>query len=999
MTASDDRTVPPFAGARLAVGGDRPFLLETDDVWLVAAGSVDVFAVRLGERGPVGPRMHLVRVVEGRAMFGSARTAGDRRSQIVGGGDPDGSADGAGGEALRGIDAWGLLAVGTSGGEVVRVSRAELEAGDPRTGAAAVLVAQWVDSLYAAMARDKLPAISIDLPLGGAREVGQGQSIRVREELAWVTHVEGFSRLMGSPGLELGSDLVPVSRRAWFAAGAPSRLVIVDTRAIESVPEMWRGLDRLRDLVSRFVEVSTRDADAATHERMRQRGAFQQALLRETCEHLAQTMDGAPRTAPGPEPGRAITADALEDPLLTSCRMVGRALGLAIKPDPRTDDAASPRDPLAGILHASRVRSRRVALRGSWWTEDSGPLLAFRAPDRQPVALLRDGASAYRLHDPSDRSATRVDQTVAEQLEPFAHSFYRPFPDAALRLRDVLRFGLRGGRRDIVVVAAMIVCAALAGMVPAIATGVLFNTVIPGAQRSELLQMTGVLLACAGVNALFAVAQSVALLRIETRASAALQAAVWDRLLFLPLPFFRGYTSGDLASRAMAVDAIRQVASGSTVTALVGGVIAMGNFALMFWYSAAMARWATLVLGVVLLVSLAGSWLQLRPQRAIATSESKLLGLVLQLLTSISKLRVAAAEVSAFALWVRQFSVQRRLQYRARVVSSWLAAFHAAVPVLSSLIIFALALPLVTETRELQTGDFMAFLTAFTACSAGILASMPALVSILNTLPLYEQATPILKTLPEVVAGKSDPGPLIGDIEIQHATFRYQADGPLILRDVSVRIQAGEFVAFVGPSGSGKSTLLRLLLGFEALEGGAIFFDGQELGGLDVQAVRRQMGVVLQSGRLMSGDIYTNIVGASSATLADAWTAARMAGLAEEIAAMPMGMHTVISEGGGTLSGGQRQRLLIARAIVARPRIVLFDEATSALDNRTQAIVSASLESLQATRIVVAHRLSTIVNAHRIFVMERGQLVQTGTFAELMAEKGPFAELAKRQIA
>ena len=998
----------------------RPFLLEAEDVWLVASGSVDVFAVRLDggppagsaglldgrgapstgstadergglingpdvpstgsaadgrsglldERRPVGPRMHLVRVIAGRALFGHTRTTGDH---------------------------WGLLAVGTSGSEVVRTSRSALENGDPRNGAAAVRLAQWIDSLYAAMARDKLPALSIDLPLGGEREVGQGQSLRVREELAWVTHVEGYSRLMGSPGLELGSELLPVSRRVWFEAGAPSRLAVVDTPAIASVPELWRGLDRLHDLVRRFVELSTRDADAATRERMRRRGAFQQSLLRETCERLASTMDGdAPAT---PEPGRAITADALEDPLLASCRRVGRALGLAIKPDPRPQDAAPSRDPLAGILRASRVRSRRVALRGRWWTEDSGALLAFRAPDHQPVALLPDAASTYRLHDPSDRSTRRVDQSLADSLEPFAYSFYRPFPDAALRMRDLLRFALHGGRRDLVVIAAMIVCAALVGMVPAIATGVLFNTVIPGAQRSELLQMTVILLACAGVNALFTVAQSVALLRIETRASASLQAAVWDRLLRLPLPFFRAYTSGDLASRAMAVDTIRQAVSGSTVTALVGGVIAMGNFGLMFWYSATMARWATLILGVVLLLSLIGSWLQLRPQRAIVASQSKLLGLVLQLLSSISKLRVAAAEVPAFALWVRQFSVQRRLAYWARVVSSWMAAFYAAVPVLSSVVIFVVALPLVTETHELQTGDFMAFLAAFTACSGGILASTPALVSILNTLPLYEQATPILTTLPEVVAGKTEPGPLLGDIEIQHATFRYQADGPLILRDVSVRIPAGELVAFVGPSGSGKSTLLRLLLGFEALEGGAIFFDGQELGGLDVQAVRRQMGVVLQSGRLMSGDLYTNIVGASAASLEEAWTAARMAGLAEEIEAMPMGMHTVISDGGGTLSGGQRQRLLIARAIVARPRILLFDEATSALDNRTQAIVSASLERLQATRIVVAHRLSTIVNAHRIFVMERGQLVQTGTYAELMAQPGPFAELAKRQIA
>ncbi|HET9626833.1 MAG TPA: NHLP bacteriocin export ABC transporter permease/ATPase subunit [Kofleriaceae bacterium] len=961
--------LPLQAGERLAVGGARPFLLATDDVWLVAAGAVDVFAVRIHDGRPVGPRVHLVRVTEGRAMFGRAPADGDR---------------------------FGLLAVGTSGGEVIRVGRDAL--GDPRTGAGPALLAPWVDALYAAMARDRLPAISLELALGGEREVGQGQSLRVREELAWVSHAEGYARLMGTAGLELGSALLPVSRRAWFEAGAPSRIAVIDTPAIESGPALWRGLDRLHDLVSRFVELSTRDADAATRERMRQRGAFQQSLLRETCERLASTMDGAARAAAVAEPGPAITTSALEDPLLASCRMVGRALGLPIKRDPRPTDAGPVRDPLAGILRASRIRSRRVALRGAWWSDDNGPLLAFRAPDHKPVALLRDGAT-YRVHDPADRSVTRIDPAVAESLEPFAFSFYRPFPDAALRMRDVLRFGLRGGRRDLIVVAAMIVCAAIVGMVPAIATGVLFNTVIPGAQRSELLQLTVILLACAGVNALFTVAQSVALLRLETRASASLQAAVWDRLLVLPLPFFRSYTSGDLASRAMAVDAIRQVASGSTVTALVGGVIAMGNFVIMFGYSAEMARWATVILGVVLLLSLAGSWLQFRPQRAIAASQSKLLGLVLQLLTSIAKLRVAAAEVPAFALWVRQFSVQRRLEYQARVVSGWMSAFYAAVPVLSSAVIFVLALPLVTERHELQTGDFMAFLAAFTACSGGILAATPAVISILNTLPLYEQAAPILQTLPEVVAGKSDPGPLIGDIEIQHATFRYQADGPLILRDVSVRIGAGEFVAFVGASGSGKSTLLRLLLGFEALEGGAIFFDGQELGGLDVQAVRRQMGVVLQSGRLMSGDIYTNIVGASAGSLDDAWAAARMAGLAEEIEAMPMGMHTVISEGGGTLSGGQRQRLLIARAIVARPRILLFDEATSALDNRTQAIVSASLESLQATRIVVAHRLSTIVNAHRIFVMDRGQLVQTGSYAELMAQPGPFAELAKRQIA
>jgi ABC-type bacteriocin/lantibiotic exporter with double-glycine peptidase domain len=228
--------------------------------------------------------------------------------------------------------------------------------------------------------------------------------------------------------------------------------------------------------------------------------------------------------------------------------------------------------------------------------------------------------------------------------------------------------------------------------------------------------------------------------------------------------------------------------------------------------------------------------------------------------------------------------------------------------------------------------------------------------------------------------------------------FRYRSDGPLVLRDVTLHVNAGEFVAFVGPSGSGKSTLLRLLLGFDELESGSIYYDGQDLSGLDIQSVRRQIGVVLQSGRLMSGDILTNIIGSGSATLEEGWEAARMAGFADDIKQMPMGMHTVISEGGGTLSGGQRQRLLIARAIVNRPRILLFDEATSALDNRTQAIVSASLERLQATRIVVAHRLSTIVNADRICVIERGRIVEIGKHDELMARNGLYAELAKRQL-
>jgi ATP-binding cassette subfamily C protein len=853
----------------------------------------------------------------------------------------------------------------------------------------------WSEVVWEALTRDRLPPVSIELPFGRETEVAAGTHVRPRGDVAFIRHREGYSRILGREGLEAPADgYLPISRRGWLQTAVDCRLFAVEPHEPDA-PTVWAGLGHLLDVLLRSIELNEAAREQAALERLQQKTLARETTLRDACERLAASMN------PGRGPaGGAEVADS-DDALVAACALVGRAAGLRIRAYPRTQGAPEPRDPLAAVLRASRVRGRKVALAGTWWRDDNGPLLGRLAESKRPVALLPVGAGGrgYLLRDPVERSERPVDERVAETLEPFAHSFYRPFPETRLGVRDVLRFALQGCAADAGVMAAMALCATVLGMVPAMATGMLFNTVIPGAQRSQLLQLTWVLLACALATALFTLVQNIAFLRIEGRAGSALQAAVWDRLLTLPLSFFRPYTAGDLAVRAMSIDSIRQVISGATVSALLGSVMALGNVTLMFWYSWRMALWATLLIAVALAVSIFGSYRQLRPQREVMKLASKTSGLVLQLLGSVSKLRVAGVEVPAFALWVQRFSEQRRLQYQARAGATWVSAFSSAVPLLSNLVIFWIALPLIAEERLLGTGDFLAFLSAYSSSSGALLSASLALLATLNTLPMYEQSKPILEALPEVDEAKSDPGALSGDIEVQHAQFRYQQDGPLVLRDVSFRIKAGEFVAFVGPSGSGKSTLMRLLLGFERLEAGAIYFDGQEIGGLDVQALRRQMGVVLQSGRMMSGDIFTNIAGSGAATIDEAWEAARMAGFAEDIESMPMGMHTVISEGGGTLSGGQRQRLLIARAIVNRPRILLFDEATSALDNRTQAIVSASLERLQATRIVVAHRLSTILNADRIFVLERGRLVQSGTYAELMGQPGPFAELASRQIA
>jgi ABC-type bacteriocin/lantibiotic exporter with double-glycine peptidase domain len=220
----------------------------------------------------------------------------------------------------------------------------------------------------------------------------------------------------------------------------------------------------------------------------------------------------------------------------------------------------------------------------------------------------------------------------------------------------------------------------------------------------------------------------------------------------------------------------------------------------------------------------------------------------------------------------------------------------------------------------------------------------------------------------------------------------------LVLDDVSLSIEPGAFIAVVGASGSGKSTLLRLLLGFEAAEHGDILYDGRSISTLDAASLRRQVGVVLQHARITSGSLFLNITSGLPYTIDDAWAAARLAGFDAEIEAMPMGMHTLMLEGSATLSGGQRQRLILARALIGRPRLLLIDEATSALDNRTQAVVTESLTRLRTTRIVIAHRLSTVERADRIFVLDRGRFAEAGSFDELIARNGMFSRLARRQI-
>lgn len=686
------------------------------------------------------------------------------------------------------------------------------------------------------------------------------------------------------------------------------------------------------------------------------------------------------------------------DNLLDACRLVGQRLNINIVSPPISGPASQSNTHLDDIARASRIRTREVALNGEWYKQDGGPILGYMEEDDRPIALIPASPSTYILHDPALGINKVVDKETAAIIKHFGFVFYRPFDHKKITLRDLLSFGYKScWKRDLVMIALMGVLGGILGTAIPVATGIVFNSIIPEGERAQLLQIAFFLGASALATMLFQFTRSLATLRMEGKMDGSIQASVWDRLLSLPVPFFKQFSAGELAMRAMGISRMRMILSGVTLNTILSSIFSVFTFALLFYYDVRLAGAAAVLVALAILVmSFLGYW-QVRYERKVLEISNNISGMMLQLIGGVTKFRVAGAENRAFNRWSIEFSEQRELTFKRETVGNWLATFNAFFPIVSSMVIFY---TLTSSAVSLSPGQFIAFNSAFISFMFSMVSLSESLISANIVIPLYQRAKPILETLPEYDEAKINPKALTGAIEVSHVSFRYKEDGPLILQDVSFQINEGDYVALVGTSGCGKSTLFRVLLGFENPETGKIYYNGQDLSKVDIRAVRKQLGVVLQNGQLMSGNIFSNIVGANPyLTINDAWEAARMAGIEEDIKEMPMGMHTIISEGAGTISGGQKQRLMIARAIINKPKIIYFDEATSALDNRTQAIVSKSLDQLQATRVVIAHRLSTIINCNKIIVMDQGKIVESGTYQELMKNNGIFADLAKRQLA
>ena len=957
-------------GELLELKGHQSLLLNTEThAWLVAAGAIDLFSAPFAEGMPVGARSHLLRLTPGQLFLGMAAAPDEQERGLL---------------ALGGLDTtvWQL--------PFRRLQEAAQEHEFSAIGISA-LCDEWLAALLRSFKTELIPQNCQALQLAGPMRFEPQITYKAPRGINWVRHVEGASCLMGLAALPplASAGYFPISDKTWLQAQTPVVIEAAATADVIPQDDFWAALQQFHRFMLAGIAITERAAAASERQRLRQKAQDEARSLENAFLHLATVIT----------PEKADRLGAAADPLLAACQTVGKCLGVTFVAPPGMKGNAT----LEEIARASRLKVRPVLLRGTWWRRDNGPLIAWQGPEKRPVALLPASPTKYLLVDAAAGTRQPVTAQMAETLAEVAYMAYRPFPARLLAGMDLARLSLAGMRRDLAMIALMGVGGALLGMLTPVVTGILFDNVIPASDRSQLLQIGLILLAAALATAAFDVIKAIAMLRIEGKADASLEAAVWDRLLALPATFFRGYTAGDLALRSMGIGAIRQMLNGATVQALMLGVFSVGYLALLFYYHARLALFATLIAVVNVALVTALGYLYVRYQRPLNELEGKISGLMLQLITGISKLRVTGTEDRAFGLWSKLFGAQRQFAFKAGMVQNIQHTLNAVIPILAAMLLYYVMLQTLrtpdAKAGALSTGQFLAFLAAYATFQNSLLQMSATLMGVLNIVPIYHRLQPILETPAEVDDAKARPTQLTGEIEVAHVSFRYQADGPLILNDLSLQIHSGEFVALVGGSGSGKSTVMRLLLGFETPESGAIYYDRQDLAMVDVTAVRRQMGVVLQNSQIMSGSIFENIAGASHLPLEAAWEAARMAGCEADIRDMPMGMHTVLPQGGGSLSGGQRQRIVIARAIIKKPRILFFDEATSALDNRTQAIVSASIEQLQATRIVIAHRLSTIINADRIYVLDQGQIVQSGTYQELIKQDGLFAELAKRQMA
>jgi len=954
-------------GPLLSLGANRFFTLnDQDGAWYIARGSVDVFTVLYENGVPLGARSFFFEMGEGGLLFGIDKSVEN--------------------------SSRGLLAVPTSGAELIRLDENALRSMAEDDALKHLLIQateHWLALLSHAISKDINPRTDQLIEPGHSVILDPNRKIRSKKGIVWAEVISGNALFLdmkeiAEPGRR---SVFPVSQDSWILTMEKSEIKTCQTGELFHENELRDWLNYFYETIFYCDYFNTRLLAVDEFNRLNDKGLHQESVLHEALFKISSVVNARVHKnliLPG------------SDPLLMAASLVAEAAGIQIRAPEHKKNESNQKLQLNDILRASRVRARKVRCAGEWWKNGHGPLLAFTADGGHPVAIVPGKNGRFNYISPTQNARIPLSEKTARMLQPEAWQFYRPFPEKPITGINLIQFGMKSCTGDLVAILVAGIAGGLLTLPVPFFTGLIFDQVIPYTAYRDLYVYLLIILSGTFSITLLQLIRSFSMVRIETKLDFSLQSALWDRLLNLPVSFFKKYQAGELASSANSILVLRNMLTNTVIYSMLGSVFMFLNFAVLIYYDWKLSIVILLILTLAILLMLAIGRKIRKQQELILSLQNKIFGKLIQFLSSISKIRIAGTQVHAFALWAHQFSEVKVRDIKVRTLFMKTMLMSGLIPVISLLVVFA-ALSY-QSPGSMSTGGFMAIYAALMVIVASFLQMGQAGISFFMSLPYLGNLKPILETLPENTVIKPDIQNLTGEIEVSNVNFRYQENAPLVLKNVSMHILPGEFVAIAGASGSGKSTLLRLLLGFENPESGGVYYDRQDISSFDPASLRRQAGTVLQNSQLAAGTILSNIAGVTEATFEDAWEAARNVGLDEDIRQMPMGMYTMVTGGLSTLSGGQRQRIMIARAIVSKPRIIFFDEATSALDNRTQQIVTESLEKLQATRIVIAHRVSTILHADRIYVMDQGTIAEAGTYEELMAKNGIFTELVKRQV-
>ena len=658
------------------------------------------------------------------------------------------------------------------------------------------------------------------------------------------------------------------------------------------------------------------------------------------------------------------------------------------------DDIKELNDQLDYLLEPHGIMRRAVSLPPGWYKDAAGSMLMIYKEGSIPVAVVPGKINGYEYTDPVTMKRCRINDKTQNLFEETGLCFYKPFPQKKLGIKDLLIYmALSRSVSDHAMIFISGAILTAIGAITPMLTKLAYGRVLKSGQMNMLVALTVFMISVSVGHLMFGTVSNMITQAVQTKQSVAIEAAVMMRILSLPASFFRKFSAGELYSRVQSISELCKQLASAILSTGVTSLFSLVYIVQIFHYTPALVVPALAITLITLVFSVVSTLLNTAISRESMKLAAQENGMNYAMITGIQKIKLAGAEKRAFARWARLYSKEAEYMYNPPMIIKMNSVISAAISLIGTVVMYSAAI-----NSGVTYDNYVAFTASYGYISAAFMEISSIALIIAGIRPTIEMVAPILEQEPEATGGRQIVTRLGGNIELNHVSFRYSDAMPDVLDDLSIRIKSGEYVAIVGETGCGKSTLVRILLGFEKPRVGAVFYDGKDINSLDLRSLRRHIGVVMQNGKLLMGSIFENItISAPWLGMDDAWAAAEAAGIAQDIREMPMGMQTMISEGQGGISGGQKQRLLIARAIAPKPNILIFDEATSALDNLTQKKVTEALDSYKCTRLVIAHRLSTIQACDRILVLRHGKIAEDGTYDELIAENGFFAELVERQ--